>query len=250
MNVLIVEDESHTAALLKEIIEQDTDFIVTEMLESVEEAVQYLSRYQPNLDLLFFDIQLADGQSFEIFKHIDVVTPVVFCTAFEEYPLQAIKSNGIDYVLKPFKDDEIHSALLRYKQLIAKLKPRPASPINFKTPADTPFQRSFLTQYREKTIVKRVEEIALFSVEHENVFLYVFKGGKFPLFKKLDYIESVCDPAQFFRINRQLLINRDAIISFEPYFNRKIILQLKPEIKTKPVVSRLKVTAFKEWLEQ
>ena len=250
MNVLIVEDESHTAALLQEIIEQDTDFIVTEILESVEETVQYLSRYQPNIDLLFFDIQLADGQSFEIFKHIDVVTPVVFCTAFEEYPLQAIKSNGIDYVLKPFKEEEIHNALIKYKQLSAKLKTQPSSPINFQTPATPPFQRSFLTQYRKKTLVKRVEEIALFSVEHENVFLYVFKGEKFPLFKKLDYIDSVCDPAQFFRINRQLLINRDAIISFEPYFNRKIILQLKTDIKTKPIVSRLKVTAFKEWLER
>ena len=96
MNVLIVEDESHTAALLKEIIEQDHNFMVIEKLESVEEAVNYLSKYQQNLDLLFFDIQLADGKSFEIFKHIDVVVPVIFCTAYDEYTLQAIKNNGID----------------------------------------------------------------------------------------------------------------------------------------------------------
>ena len=81
MNVLIVEDESHTALLLQEIIEQDSDFIVVEKLESVVESVQYLSKHQKNLDLLFFDIQLADGHSFEIFKHIDVVVPVIFCTA-------------------------------------------------------------------------------------------------------------------------------------------------------------------------
>ena len=107
MNVLIVEDESHTANLLKEIIEQDSDFIVTEQLESVVETIQYLSKYQKNLDLLFFDIQLADGQSFEIFKHIDITVPIVFCTAYDEYTLQAIKNNGIDYVLKPFKEEEL-----------------------------------------------------------------------------------------------------------------------------------------------
>lgn len=250
MNVLIVEDESHTAALLKEIIEQDTDFIVTEMLESVEETVQYLSRYQSNLNLLFFDIQLADGQSFEIFKHIDVVTPVVFCTAFEEYPLQAIKSNGIDYVLKPFKEEEIHGALQKYKRLFAQRQAKNRSPIYFQTNPKKQYQQSFLTQYREKSIVKRLAEIALFCVEHETVYLYTLAGEKFPLFKKMEYVESVCDPEQFFRINRQMLVKREAITSFEPYFNRKIILQLKTDIKTKPVVSRLKVTAFKEWLEQ
>ena len=100
MNVLIVEDESHTATLLKEIIEQDGEFIVTQQVESVVDAVEYLSRYQKNLDLLFFDIQLADGKSFEIFKHVDVFAPVVFCTDYDEFTLKAIKKNGIDYVVK------------------------------------------------------------------------------------------------------------------------------------------------------
>lgn len=111
MNVLIVEDEPHTAKLLKELIEQDEDFLVTERLETVAEAVAYLGKHQQKLDLLFLDIQLADGHSFEIFKHVDVTIPVVFCTAYDEYTMQAIKSNGIDYILKPFKEDEIHNAL-------------------------------------------------------------------------------------------------------------------------------------------
>ena len=89
MNVLIVEDEAHTAALLRELIEESGEFLVTETVESIAEAVQYLSKYQQNLDILFFDIQLADGPSFEIFKHIDVWVPVVFCTAYDEYTLQA-----------------------------------------------------------------------------------------------------------------------------------------------------------------
>ncbi len=250
MNVLIVEDESHTASLLQELIEQDSDFIVTEKLESVVETVEYLSKYQKNIDLLFFDIQLADGKSFEIFKHIDIVVPIVFCTAYDEYTLQAIKNNGIDYVLKPFKEEEIHEALQKYKRLVTNLQAKTSTPIQFQIDQPKQYQQSFLTQYREKSIVKRVEEIALFYVEYETVFLYTLSGEKFPLFKKLEYIESVCDPHQFFRINRQMLVNRAAVIGFEPYFNRKIVLQLKARLEDKAIVSRLKVTPFKEWLEQ
>lgn len=248
MNVLIVEDESHTATLLQEIIEQESDFMVIDKLESVVEAVQYLSKYQKNLDLLFFDIQLADGKSFEIFKHIDVEVPIIFCTAYDEYTLQAIKNNGIEYVLKPFKEEEIHAALHKYKRLVEKLQPRMPVPFTIDQPKS--YQKSFLTQYREKSIVKRVEEIALFSVESETVYLYTFGGERFPLFKKLEYIESVCDPNQFFRVNRQMLVNRAAVQSFEPYFNRKIILQLTIKLEENIIVSRLKVSPFKEWLEQ
>ena len=250
MNILIVEDESHTASLLKEIIEQDSDFIVTEIVESIVEAVQYLGKYQKNLDLLFFDIELADGQSFEIFKHIDVTVPIVFCTAYDEFTLQAFKNNGIDYLLKPFKEEHIQEALQKYKKLIENLQPKNLAPIQFPTEEPKKYQQNFLTQYREKTLVKRVEEVALFCVEHENVYLYTFLGEKLPLLKKLEYIESVCDPEQFYRINRQMLINRAAVQSFEPYFNRKIVLQLNIPLEEKAVVSRLKVTPFKEWLER
>ena len=250
MNVLIVEDESHTASLLKDIIEKDKDFFVTEVVESVVDAVEYLGKYQKNLDLLFFDIQLADGKSFEIFRHVDVMVPVVFCTAYDEFTLQAIKNNGIDYVLKPFKEEDIHAALNKYKQLRASMTSSSPTPLQFQTGTAKQYQQSFLTQSREKTVVKRTEEIALFSMEFETVYLYSFTGEKSPLFKKMEYIESVCDPNQFFRINRQMLINRSAILSFEPYFNRKIVLQLKIKLEDKPIVSRLKVSAFKDWLEK
>ena len=249
MNILIVEDESHTASLLQEIIEQDEDFMVIQKLESVVETVEYLNKYQKNIDLLFFDIQLADGHSFEVFKHVDVTVPVVFCTAYDEYSLQAIKNNGIDYVLKPFKEEEIHQALQKYKRLIRNLQSKTPQPYYLQTEPEKKYQESFLTQYREKSIVKRVDEIALFYVEYETVFIYTISGEKFPLYKKLEYIESVCDPQQFFRINRQMLVNRAAIKSFEPYFNRKIILDIQAKLEDKAIVSRLKVTPFKEWLE-
>lgn len=249
MNVLIVEDETHTAELLKEIIEQEDDFLVTEIVESVAEAMTYLNKYQKKLDLLFFDIQLADGHSFEIFRHIDVVLPVIFCTAYDEYALQAIKNNGIDYILKPFKEEEIRKALHKYRQLRRTLGGSPAAPLQLETGGNSRFQQGFLTQFRDKTLVVNSRDIAAFQVEVETVYLFTFDGKKYPLFKKLEYIESVCDPGQFFRINRQMLISRRAILSMEPYFHRKVILQLKIALGEKAIVSRLKVTAFKDWLE-
>jgi two-component SAPR family response regulator len=129
MNVLIVEDESYTASLLQEIIERDRNFIVIEKLESVVETLQYLTKYQKNIDLMFLDIQLADGKSFEIFKHVDVTVPVVFCTAFDEYTSQAIEYNEIDYILKPFKEEDIHEALQKYKKLISNLQPKSSVPL-------------------------------------------------------------------------------------------------------------------------
>ena len=250
MNVLIVEDESHTSQLLQEIIEQDSEFMVTARLESVMDAVHYISKYQQNIDLMFFDIQLSDGNSFDIFNHVDVFTPIVFCTAFDEYTLQAIKNNGIDYVLKPFKEEEIHEALQKFRKLIGNIQQKNRNPIHFESKESKHYQQHFLTQYRDKSVVKKTEEVALFSVEFETVYLYTNYGDKFPLYKKLEYIESVCDPKQFFRINRQMLVSRNTIKSFEPYFNRKVILQLSIKPEEKPVVSRLKVSAFKEWLEQ
>ena len=250
MNVLIVEDESHTALLLQEIIEQDSDFIVVEKLESVVESVQYLSKHQKNLDLLFFDIQLADGHSFEIFKHTDVVVPVIFCTAYDEYAMNAIKNNGIDYVLKPIEEKEIHEVLNKYKKLVSNLQSSIPLPINFETKESKPYQENFLTQNREKTLIVKTEDIALFSLQNETVYLHTFEDKKYPLFKKLDFIASVCAPDQFFRINRQMLVNRKAVASFEPYFNRKIVLNLSVKTKEKPIVSRLKVTELKNWLEK
>ena len=222
--------------------------MVLDKLESIVEAVHYLSKYQQNVDLLFFDIQLADGYSFEIFKHVDVTVPVVFCTAFDEFTMQAIKNNGIDYLLKPFKETEIHQALQKYKRLISNLNTKSRSPIHFLPRGEQAYQKSFLTQFKEKTIIKRVEEIALFSVEYEAVYLYTFEGKKYPLFKKLEYIESVCDPNQFFRINRQMLVNKETIVSFEPYFNRKVAVELTIKTEQNAIVSRLKVAPFKEWL--
>ena len=111
------------------------------------------------------------------------------------------------------------------------------------------YQDRFLTQYRDKSMVIETKDIALFSIEYETVFVYTNQGKKYPLYKKLDYFESVCNPQLFYRINRQMLVHKKAITSFEPYPNRKILLHLTIPNVEKAIVSRLKVSDFKKWLE-
>ncbi|WP_374460610.1 LytR/AlgR family response regulator transcription factor [Chryseobacterium taeanense] len=249
MNVLLVEDEHHTARMLQEIIEKDKDFIVLRTLDSIAETVSYLAKYGQNIDLIFLDIHLSDGHSFEIFRHIDVSIPVIFCTAYDEYALKAIRNNGIEYILKPFEDEEVLNALHKFRQLAERFKRQ----LNFEFPGEKSknhvYQESFLAQQKDRTIVVFTENIAMFAIEQDIVYLYTFDRKRYPVFKNMDYITNACDPHLFFRINRQMLVNRNAIITIQPYFNRKVILELKIKPENQTIVSRLKVTAFKEWLE-
>lgn len=252
MNVLIVEDEPHTAQLLCDIIEQNKEFIVVKILESISDTIVYLSKYHQNIDLIFMDIHLSDGHSFEIFKHIDISIPVVFCTSYDEYTLQAIKNNGIDYILKPFQDKEIHDALNKYKHLVDNIqsKTMPVFNVHALKQNTLNYQESFLTQQKEKSVAVYTKDIALFSIELETVYIYTFDKKRISVFKNMDYIESVCDPQLFFRINRQMLVNRSNILSIEPYFNRKVVLHLIVNAEEKAVVSRLNVTSLKTWIER
>jgi len=247
MNVLIVEDELHTAKLLKEIIEEDDNFLVVDIVESIVDAVAFLVKYQNSIDLLFFDIHLADGLSFEIFNHVDIYTPIIFCTAYDDYALKAIKNNGIDYILKPFRNNEIHKSLIKYQTLVSKLNPK--TPITF-SQEKTNYQQHFLCQFQERTIIIKIADIAYFSITNEITYLHTFENKKHTIYKKLEHIEAVTNPEHFFRINRQMLVNRKTIQSYEPYFNRKIALHLSVKTEEKPIVSRLKVSDFKQWLEQ
>ncbi len=248
MNVLIVEDEKFTAELLKEFIEKDSDFFVTNILGSIVDTVSFLSKHQNNLDLIFMDIQLEDGYCFEIFKHIDITVPVIFCTAYDEYTLNAIKNNGIEYILKPFQEKEIADALQKFKKFVGHIQNKGISSLIM--PAQThSYQESFLTQIREKSIVIYTKDVAVFYIENEIVYMLTFNGSKYPLFKNMGYVEEACNHQLFFRINRQMIVNRNAVVSIQPYFNRKAFIQIKISLTEKPVVSRLKVPAFKKWLE-
>lgn len=249
MRILLIEDEQRTASLLQEMIEQSGSGRVVKICASVEESVAYLSQHQDDLDLVFMDVQLADGESFEIFELLDIRKPVIFCTAYDDYLLQAFKHNGIDYILKPFSQAEVERALLKLENLKKSLS---HAQTGLQQPLDTrpkTYQSTFLIRFREKMIPLAVSDIAYVSHQQDLNIVFKHKGEQALIFKSLEEIEQLLNPADFFRINRQILLNRSAIKDIEPYLNRKLIVNLHFPTPEKLIVSRLKVTAFREWLE-
>lgn len=252
MKILIVEDEHKTAKLLKDLIELHNNYKVVAICDSVEATVQYLQIHQHDLDVMFMDIQLSDGQSFEVFDKINVKIPVIFCTSYDEFMLKAFQNNGIGYVLKPFNEIDIHQAILKVDELRNSFVKHSFENLNLKelVVKEKTYQTSFLIRFREKIYPVLVSDIAFVCLEHETVYLYNFKGEKHPIFKPLDEIENAISPTQFYRINRQMIVNRKAIKEIEPYFNQKLVLQLSIQTPEQVLVSRLKVAPFLSWLEK
>lgn len=241
MRILIVEDEPKTARLLREfILEADADNTVLAICDSIKATVAWLEGPGARPDLIFMDIHLADGISFEVFRKTRVESPVVFCTAFEEYTLQAFKSGGIDYILKPFRKEDIDAVFAKVGQLKRSL----ASTVGELV------YNSFLVKYRDKMYPVAIKDIALIAFEQEIAYLYTFDGEKHPLFKGIDEVDAALDRSRFFRINRQMIVCRDAIKEVTPYFNRKVLVHVPVTPVEKPVVSRLKVSDFLSWIER
>lgn len=251
-NILIVEDERKTAELLREMIEKQSAYLVVHSCDSIEAAVTYLEKHQSKLDLLFLDIQLADGESFEIFEEIEVRVPVIFCTAFDEHVLKAFKKNGIDYILKPFQEADIAQALAKFEQLRQSFAPQTPplhTAVERVAAARKSRSQTFLTRIGDKMIPVPSDEIAFVLFSHEIVYLYNFQGERFPIFRKMEDMEQALDKDRFFRINRQMIACHAAIRSIEPYFKRKLVLNFDFSLPEKAIVSRLKVTPFLEWME-
>jgi DNA-binding LytR/AlgR family response regulator len=252
MNVLIVEDEMKTANLLKDLVESQPGFSVINLLDSIESSVQYLRAHQSEVDLLFLDIQLADGQSFKIFELVEVKIPVIFCTAYDEYVMQAFKNNGIDYILKPFEENDIFKALAKFdklKESFTKDLTDISSKLQSLFQGEKTHQKTMIVHVGSKMIPVDVSKIQLFHLENEAVKIYHSNNEKYVVFKRLDEIQSIIDEKLFFRINRQMIINRNAVKEIEEYFNRKVIIKTAIPIEEKIIVSRLKVTPFLSWLE-
>jgi DNA-binding LytR/AlgR family response regulator len=199
------------------------------------------------------DVQLADGKGFEIFNHVQLNIPIVFCTAYDEYMLQAFKNNGIDYILKPFDEEDIFNALEKIKSLKHSLSKDTSR--NYENTESIiqeikVFQKSIIAHVGEKMIPISIDTILMFHLKNEAVRIFCSNNEKYFVFKRMDEIESILDPQLFFRINRQMIVNRKAVKEIEPFFNRKVIVKTDIPINEKAIVSRLKVTPFMKWLEK
>jgi two-component system, LytTR family, response regulator LytT len=251
MKIVIIEDEKLTAKdLAKTIKGIEPDIEILALLHSVEEAIEFF-KTKPALDLIFSDIELGDGLSFEIFEKAQNRTPVIFCTAFNEYALQAFKTVGIDYLLKPFSKVTVEKALEKYHYLKEKLASQNDALPNLMSllknqlfPIKTP---SIIMQQGDKIIPLEGDKIALFYIEDDYVFAYTFDQKSHILSQKLDVLEKTFSPS-FFRANRQFLINRKAVKDASHSFNRKIEINLTLPFKAQIIVGKLKVTSFLQWL--
>jgi DNA-binding LytR/AlgR family response regulator len=253
MRVLIVEDEPKTAQDLRDtLLEIDPTLHILGITDSIEGTLNFLA-YPPAPELIFLDIQLADGLSFELFTEVQITCPVVFCTAHDNYALQAFQTNGIAYVLKPFTTQDIRLALDKVKSLAQFYQSNVPDLSALATllhgqPQSGGLKSNFLVSFRGRFIPVPTKDIALFYILGEDVCLQTFAGNNYLVSHPLDDIEHMVGEQRFYRANRQYLINFELIESVEQDQARKLIIKTKVKCPSPITVSKAKASHFLHWL--
>ena len=252
MNILIVEDEELAQKKLqKTLAAVDASATVVGITDSIQSTVDWL-KTNNNADLILMDIELADGQSFEVFNLVDVKAPVIFTTSYDEYALKAFKVNSVDYLLKPVQTDELQAALVKYKKLAdtSKQDVNIESLVNQIKQQLQPkeYRKRFLVKHAQKLVSVDVEEIAYFYSDGRLNFFKTFDNKKFVVDYTMDELEEMLDPTAFFRISRSFFVAFNAIEKIDDYFGNRLILQLNPAVDKEALVSREKVADFKKWM--
>jgi DNA-binding LytR/AlgR family response regulator len=252
MRVLIIEDEGPAANRLTKLLKTIHDEIeVIDRLDSIDTAVRFLQTTN-NIDLIFMDIQLADGLSFDIFQQTQVKAPVIFTTAFDQYTLRAFKVNSIDYLLKPIDEKELEQAVDKYRLLYDK------KDIAFSDKILKMMQEMNNTKYKERLLIKRGQQLSYLKTERmaycyaDGKLCYAvdFQNNKYLLECNLSDLEEQLQPNKFYRINRQLLVNIDAVTKVHTWLGGRLKLEINPTTTAETIVSRERVNGFKEWLGQ
>jgi two-component system response regulator LytT len=251
MKIVIIEDEEIVADDLelniRKLINEPLDIV---QIKSVKEGIAYFKKAE-SPDLIFSDIQLGDGLSFEIFIAEPVSVPVIFCTAYDEYALDAFKVNGIDYILKPFTRQTLDNALQKYQQLkkifSANQPPQFDALMQLLTGKDTQKAASVLVYHQDRIIPISLDDIAMCYLANEVTHLLTFTGKTFYPNKNLDELEKLCG-GSFFRANRQFLVARKTIVDVSSFFSRKLSLNLSITFNEKVIVSKGKAPQFLSWL--
>ena len=252
MRVIIIEDEEAAAENLKYLLNEIEDSIHIEaVLDSVKESIRFFEK-ESNVELVFMDIHLADGNSFEIFKKAKIKVPIIFTTAYDEYALRAFKVKSIDYLLKPIDEDELREAILKFRESRDMYRPKDEmyEILNLLKKEKKTYRSTYLVQQRDTLIPLPTSEIAYFVVDTGLSKVVTFGNRTFLLESKLEDIESELDPNDFFRVNRQFIVQRKAIKSLQLYFNRKLILNIDPKPQEKIVVSKAKAPKLKLWINE
>jgi DNA-binding LytR/AlgR family response regulator len=244
---IIIEDEDYAASYLKkQLLACNADVEIEAVLDTVEDSVIWLKQH--NTELIFSDVQLGDGLSFEIFDHIQLQTPIIFTTSFDKYAIKAFEQNSIAYLLKPIKQSELLKALSKHKQLYL----QPDSPLNKIAQMNPTFQEKFIVQTGHVFQNLFASDIAYFRLRDKRyLFIHNTSGNKFMYDSSLELLETRLNPIQYFRINRQIIINRKVIKQAKQIERGRFLLITEPELKEEElVVSIGRAKAFKEWFNQ
>ena len=237
-------------------IKEITDDIeIVQVLPSVKSASKwFVENSEP--DLIFADIQLSDGTSFEIFQQFELKCPVIFTTAYDEYAIQAFKVNGMDYLLKPVDSMELQRAIQKCRVILESKTNYPVDlnqlikVLQQKETTKSKYKESLIVNHRKQWVPIQVKDIAHLSKESV-LYIYTFSGEKYALdFETLEELEEMLDPETFYRANRQSIIHMQAIASVKPRENQKLTVTLKGPLKTEVDISREKAPAFKKWLDR
>lgn len=249
MTVLIIEDETVAAQRLKKMIAKlDPAIEILQELDSIESTVEYLEK-EGEPDLIFMDIHLADGASFEIFNLVPISCPIIMITAYDEYAVKAFKTSAIDYLLKPLKMDELDRALRKYRSLFVNTAPK-IDYLKLAASLQPPTEeKRFVLRVGQRLKVIEMKDVAYFYTEAKITFLTTEEGKRFPIDYTMEELEAITPSATFFRINRQFIVRLSSILEMHAYSKSRVKLILSPPCKLETIVSTERSPKFKRWLE-
>lgn len=254
MTTLIIEDEKPAARLLQRKLEK-LNIAVETMLHSVEESIDWFANNQ-HPDLIFLDIQLSDGLSFEIFEKIDIKSAIIFTTAYDEYALKAFKLNSIDYLLKPIDEDDLDIAVTKFKSRLPKLESETSNlQLDFEqirkmlsNPFEKNYKKRFTVKIGQHLKVITTDEIECFFSENKGTYIHTFDNRNYLIDSTLEILEQELDMKDFFRVSRKFIVPLQAIKEIQVYTNSRLKVILPTYKEDEVIVSREKVQDFKSWL--
>jgi two-component system response regulator LytT len=250
-SILIIEDElPNIQRLEKMLYALDKNIFIAGKLQTVKASIKWLDAHdQP--DIIFMDIRLTDGLSFDIFNQVNITAPVIFITAYDEYALKAFEVNGIAYLLKPLDADKLEKSIAKARSVSGLGNDQSLLKLFKNMQAKQTIYRSrFLVAYRDKYILVMVNEVAYFSYENKMTFLIIQDGQRFVIDQTLEMLEKELDPEFFFRVSRQFIVSIKSIGKIHQSFNSQLKIELVPELKDGVLISREKSSLFKKWLNQ
>lgn len=256
LNILIIEDEDLAARKLKKLVNEiDPNLNCLAVCDSIESSVEWLEN-NPTPDLILMDIELADGQSFEIFSKAEIKCPVIFTTAYDEFALKAFKVNSIDYLLKPIKKEELEAALNKWKIIHEKNGNAGSQNTHIEKLIESLVAQQLGENYRTRFLVKSghrlipvsTQEISYFYTEDKVVFIKTKTNNRFIVDFTLDELDKLLDPVLFFRANRQFILNNHSVQEIHSWFNGKLKVGVNPKAEEEVIISREKASDFKAWM--